>query len=417
MARIQPEWAPQSNARKLAATTAFVHDEATRSAVATVLAEVAPGSAVNAGSVQDAVQAIAHDPSPRTLIIDLSGLDEPLAALDKLAEVCLPGTRVIALGEVNDIHLYRVLRNSGVAEYLVKPVAADALRTALETPAPGKVEQPTKEKTAAARHDLIAVIGARGGVGATMAAVSLAWHFAQRDRQRTVLVDLDLGCGSAGLALDIEATHGLGDALANPDRIDALLIASATAKVSDNFYLLSSEQPLDGDISVQPDAVDHLVTGLRQGFQRLIFDAPRHLSAKMLAALGTTGLLVIVTDFSLAGVRDTGRLLRLAEKLAPSAQVLVVGNRVGVAKKGELSQAEIEKALSVKFAAIIPEDAGAVPHAINTGKPVLAAAANSPAANALRGLAAMIDGEDVVQKPRGLLGRLRGGNKAAKETS
>ncbi len=401
--------------QKLAPTTAFVLDEASRAVVAAALS-AAPGSAVRVGGIEEAIQAIAHDPTPRTLIVDLSGLQEPLAALDRLAEVCLPGTRVIAIGEINDIHFYRLLRSSGVAEYLVKPIGADALHAALEAPAVDKGHPPATEKKAAARNDLIAVVGARGGVGATTAAVSLAWHLAHHNRQKTVLVDLDLAYGSANLALDIESAHGLGDALSNPDRIDSLLIASATAKLNDHFYLLSSEQTLDSEVTVQPDAMEHLVTGLRQGFQRLVFDVPRHLAGKTLAALGSTGLLIIVTDFSLAGVRDTGRLLRLAEKLAPASQTMVIGSRVGAAKKGELSQAEIEKALSIKFAAIIPEDGAAVPHAINTGKPVLAAAPGSPAAQGLRDLAAVIEGESAEPRSRGLFKR-RVKAKSGKEKS
>jgi pilus assembly protein CpaE len=184
-----------------------------------------------------------------------------------------------------------------------------------------------------------------------------------------------------------------------------MLLAVAAARVGDHLHLLSSEQALDSTIAVKADAIEKLAAGLRQGFQRVIFDIPRADGEILKQGLAQAGIIVIVTDFSIAGVRDAGRLIALAQKVAPAAKRLVVGNRSGTTRKGDLSRVEIEKALGLTMACVIPEDAVAVPQALNSGKPVPAAAPSSPVTAALRQLGALVDGAPRVAS-RGLLSRL-----------
>jgi pilus assembly protein CpaE len=384
-------------------TIAFARDEASRAVLTEVLE--AGASSISNGGIEEATGYMLHDPSSKTVIVDLSETAEPLAALDRFAETCLPDTRVIAVGEVNDIHFYRALRKAGVAEYLVKPLTAEALRAALATPVAAPPEAAPAPADQKVECETIAVIGARGGVGATMVAVALAWLAGDKTRRKTVLVDLDLSCGAASLALDVESGHGLSEALANPDRIDAMLLAVAAARVGEHLHLLSSEQALDSSPTIQPDGIEKLAKGLRQGFQRVILDVPRSDGAILKQALSQSSIIVIVTDFSIAGVRDTGRLIALAQKLAPGARRLVVGNRSGTGRKGDLTRGEIEKALGLTMAAVIPEDSIAVPQALNSGKPVPASAPASPVTAALRELEAQVDGKSEAASG-GLLSRL-----------
>lgn len=384
-------------------TIAFARDDASRAVLAEVLE--AGNATISKGGIEEATGYMLHDPSSKTVIVDLSGTAEPLPALDRFAETCLPNTRVIAIGEVNDIHLYRALRGAGVAEYLVKPLTAETVRAALTVPVAAPVEAAAAPAAQKVECETIAVIGARGGVGATMVAVSLAWLATEKTRRKTVLVDLDLSCGAASLALDVESGHGLSDALANPDRIDAMLLAVAAARVGEHLHLLSSEHMLDSSPTIQPDGIEKLAKGLRQGFQRVILDVPRAAGAILTQVLSQSSIIVIVTDFSIAGVRDTGRLIALAQKLAPGARRLVVGNRTGTVRKGDLTRGEIEKALGLTMAAVIPEDPVAVPQAVNSGKPVPASAPTSPVTAALRELETQVDGKSEAA-PGGLLSRL-----------
>ncbi len=381
---------------------AFVHDPDLRAVVAKTLGPAALFPEAGQNGIEQAIEQVTADPSPRTLLVDITGVLEPMAALDRLAEVCNAGTRVIALGDVNDVGFYHRLRAAGVTEYLAKPVDPVFLRIALAPPpapyvAPAAVvAAPAPQAPAPAMAALeagpVVVVGARGGVGATMIAVALSWLSAEKEHQRTVLVDFDLAFGSAGLALDVECGRGFAEALARPDRIDSLLVTSATVNLTKNLFLLSSELPLDARQSLAEDSIKLLWASLRQSFQRSVFDIPRGDAGLLGQALEQAGTVVIVTDFSLSGVRDSARLWGLAGKLAPTATRLLVGNRFGVAKKGGLPQSECEKVIGAKFAVVIPEDNVNVPYALGAGKSVPEAAPTSAVSEALRRLAQLASG-------------------------
>ena len=223
-----------------------------------------------------------------------------------------------------------------------------------------------------------------------MLATALAWFAAESGGQRTMFVDLDLHFGSSALAFDIQPSRGLRDALTNPDRIDNLFVASASEQISQNLCLLSTEEPLDSPITVKPDAVECLVKELRNSFPRVILDIPCRNLQLLRQALAQANTLIVVSDFSLAALRDASRILTLAKEVAPKTKRLVVGNRSGGAK-GEISGDQIEKVLGAKLSAIIPEDDSTVLNALNTGEPLLKSAAAGKAAKALCTFAARFD--------------------------
>src|SRR5579863_8427223 len=221
-----------SGAGSTAPLAAFVRDEGTRNTLVTALGSDWPAATIHVGGFNEATVHLAADPSARILIVDFSECPDIPKALDRLAEVCTPGTLVIALGEVNDVTLYRRLRAAGVADYLVKPVTTEAFAHALQI-----ASQPAatigQDKAARPKGDVVAVVGARGGVGATTVATTLAWLFAEEADRRTMLIDLDVRWGTTGLALDVETSHGLCEVLANPERIDSLFVSSAAARIGD----------------------------------------------------------------------------------------------------------------------------------------------------------------------------------------
>ena len=391
------------------ALVGFVRDEGTRSALAAALGTEWPNATISAGGVAEATVHLAGDPTVRTLVVDVSDQADVFKALDRLAEVCTPGTMVIAIGEVNDVTLYRRLRQAGVADYLVKPVAAEAFSHALMA-----ASQPMgvmgQEKAAKPRGDVVAVIGTRGGVGTTMVATTLAWLFAEEARRRTMLIDLDVRWGTTGLALDVETSHGLCEVLANPERIDSLFVSSAASRVNDRLSLLASEEPLDAVSEARPGAIELLLKEARRDSERIVMDVPRLGADFVRRAMTDSTIIVIVTDFSLAGLRDAGRLVSLAKEAAPTAKCLVVGNRAGAHKKSELAPAEVQKSLKMNLAVVIPEDRAAVLQALNTGKPLPKTAPSSKVVAALRNLAQNFDKE--TPKQVGLLARFLPGKRA-----
>ena len=411
-ANVMPINLTASGAASSAPLSAYVRDENTRNTLINALGSDWPSATVNAGGINEAIVHLAADPSPRILIVDFTETQDMFKALDRLAEVCTPGTLVIAVGDVNDVTLFRRLRAAGVADYLVKPVSPEAFGHALQIAAQPSHSTIGHDKAGQPKGDVVAVIGARGGVGATLVATTLAWLFAEEANRRTMLIDLDVRWGTTGLALDVEASHGLCEVLANPERIDGLFVSSAAARIGDRLTLLASEEPLDTSVEARAGALELLLKEARRDSERIVLDVPRLSGDLLRRSLAEASVVIVVTDFSLAGLRDAGRLVTLAKELAPAAHCHVVGNRAGASKKSELPRAEVQKALKTTLTAVIPDDHTAVLQALNTGKPLPQAAPNSKAVVALRQLATSFDKE--VVKESGFLGRFfsRGTSKA-----
>jgi pilus assembly protein CpaE len=334
------------------------------------------------GSVAEAIRRLADVPTPRQLLVDLCGSADPLAAMDSLAEVCDEGTQVIALGDINDVDLYRSLIAHGVHDYLVKPVSAEALAAVLT-----RAERRPNGEPAPKMGRLIAVIGARGGVGATTIATNLAWTLANDHGMRVALVDLDLFFGTCGLSLDLELGRGFREALENPARVDSLFIERAMVREGENLFVLSTEEALDGAFSFDPSALTSLIERLRRDFQCVVFDFPRFAARRQAHVLTPPSAIMIVSDASLAGMRDTMRLSVLLKKTAANAEITVVLNRVGAARTGELGRSDFEKGAETKVDQVIPIDTKAFAASATAGKPVVKVAGSSKAAAALRTLA------------------------------
>lgn len=388
---------------------AFIHDEATRATLVAALGSEWPAATVNTGGINEAVVHLAADPSAGTLIVDFAEAADVFKALDRLAEVCAPGTQVIGLGEVNDVGLYRRLRAAGITDYLVKPISAEVFGHALHA-----ASQPTvaigQDRPGRAKGEVVAVVGARGGVGASMVATTVAWLFAEESKRRTMLIDLDVRWGTTGLALDVETSHGLCEVLANPERIDSLFVSSAAARIGDRLSLLASEESLETNADARPGALELLLKEARRESERVVLDVPRLGGDMLRRSFVEASVIIVVTDFSLAGLRDAGRLVALAKEIAPSANCLVVGNRVGANKKSELPKVEMQKALKTTLAAVVPEEPGVVLEALNTGKALPQLAPRSKAVAALRTLVRSFD--QVAPNEASFLARLFAGKKS-----
>src|ERR1700740_81645 len=83
------------------------------------------------GGIAKAIEYLSEQRSPHLLFVDISGVELPLSKVQMLADVCEPGTNVIAVGDHNDVPLYRDLQAAGVTDYLVKPLNRELLTKAL----------------------------------------------------------------------------------------------------------------------------------------------------------------------------------------------------------------------------------------------------------------------------------------------
>ena len=363
---IRTLFSPQPAGAEPDAFAAFAADEVTAQTIARVAeARGWPADSVQSGGIEAATRTLAVLPSAHLLVLDISDTPDPLADLAALDDLIDPHSRIIVLGTLNDIGLYRRLAAVGVADYLVKPLSAENLSTALDAALITTAPAPTETR----KGRVAAVIGARGGVGASTVAANLAWLFGHSFGQRTALVDLDLQFGIAPLLFDLEASQGLRELLEQPDRLDELFLERAMVRESEHLFVLGAEEALDDPPCYDSQGLRSLLDELAARFDRVVIDLPRHAAAAHLAALEPAGEIVVVTELTLTGLRDSNRLIRFARANVPDARIVVTANRALGRGRAAVARREFAKALEAPLEHEIPFDEKAAAKSQNVGRP------------------------------------------------
>ena len=349
---------------------------------------------VQMGGGPAAVEAFRHAPTPNVVILEAQGAkSRPLESLDSLAEVCDEGTKVVVIGHVNDVQLYRQFIQRGVSEYLMAPVDPILLIQAVSDlfSAPGS--KPIGRT--------IAVVGAKGGVGASTLAHNLAWTVAREHGTATVIADLDIAFGTASLNFNQDPPQGIAEAVFAPERLDGNLLDRLLSKCSDNLSLLSAPATLDRTTDLTEPSFDNLMDLLRTAVPCVVLDVPHQWSAWTKRMLIAADEIIIVAQPELACLRNTKNLLTLLQQNRPNdVRPRIVLNGVGVPKRPEISSAEFAKALDAVMTAIIPFDPALFGTAANNGQMIAEVQAGAKAAEVFSDLAARMIGRPEVRRTR-----------------
>jgi pilus assembly protein CpaE len=345
---------------------AFVNDDETEGVLRQVLSSVTPEhSDVRRGGVRAAIVELQKIDTPRALIVDVSGEDEPLNALAALSQVVEPDVQVLVIGDSSDLDFYReVTRGLGAREYAAKPLSRDVVTRLFAPIVTGDTHMPTE----LSGGRVVTITGARGGVGATTIAVNLAWHLGVARNRHTLLLDPNLQTGSAAMYIDAQPRPGLRAALEMPERVDALFIQRAVQQLKNRLHVLASEEALTERLPYVPDAASRLLAALRRRYNFVIVDVPLQPVPLYFDLLAGADQRVIVLEPMLAGVRDALRLRAVHAGTATAPTVLVL-NREGM--PGGLTRAQVEEGLGMKVDVSIPYLPGRLAQAANMGNPLL----------------------------------------------
>jgi pilus assembly protein CpaE len=358
---------------------------------------------IQMGGIAAAIEAYNGSPTPNVIVIETENRDnEILNGLDSLAEVCDAGTRVVVIGRLNDVVLYRELVRRGVNDYLIAPIGTiDIVRSIC-----GLFSAPD----AKAVGRIIAVVGAKGGVGASTIAHNVAWAVARELKLDTVVVDLDLGFGTAGLDYNQDPPQGIADAVFSPDRIDNAFIDRLLSKCTDHLSLLAAPATLDRIYDFSAEAFDPIVDSLRATVPCIVLDVPHQWSGWTKKTLIGADEILIVAGPDLANLRNTKNLLDLLKAARPNDhRPRYCLNQVGMAKRPEIKPADFAKALDDKAAAIIPFDPQVFGTAANNGQMIAELSSSHKVAEIFRQLAQGLTGRIESKKARsGLLSPLLG---------
>ena len=341
---------------------------------------------VQMGGGAAAVEAYRSAPTPNVILLESHGERSALLGyLDSLAESCDSGTKVMVLGHVNDVVLYRELMRRGVSDYLIMPVEVlDIVRSISEL-----FNAPDAEPLGRT----IAVIGAKGGCGASTIAHNLAWAIARDLATSTVIADLDIAFGTAGLDFNQDPPQDIAEAIFAPDRLDANLVDRLLSKCSDNLSLLAAPAMLDRTTDLTEAALDGLLDILRASVPCIVLDLPHVWTAWSRRTLIGADELVIVAAPELASLRNAKNLFDTLRQARPNdRQPKVVLNQVGLPKRPEISTSEFAKALGTETAAAIPFDAALFGTAANNGQMIAEVQRSSKITETFVDLAAAVTG-------------------------
>ena len=352
---------------------------------------------IQMGGITAAVEAYSGSSTPNVIVIETeSRNDNILAGLDQLAEVCDSGTRVVVIGRQNDVMLYRELTRRGVSDYLIAPVGPIDVVRAIS----GLFSAPDAKPVGR----LVAVVGAKGGVGASTVAHNIAWAIARDLKLDTVVADLDLGFGTAGLDFNQDPPQGIADAVFSPDRIDTNFVDRLLSKCTDHLSLLAAPATLDRVYDFSTESFDGIFDALRATMPFVVLDVPHVWSGWSRRTLVAADDILIVASPDLANLRNAKNMLDLLKASRPNdRRPFYLLNNVGVPKRPEISSADFAKALDDQPVAIIPFEPQTFGAAANNGQMIAELSASHRTAESFRQLAQLLTGRSETKKSKSSL--------------
>jgi pilus assembly protein CpaE len=349
---------------------------------------------IQMGGITAAVEAYRTSATPNVIIIETeTSSSDILSGLDTLAEVCDAGTRVIVIGQQNDVLLYRELTRRGVSEYLISPVGTlDVVRAIC-----GLFSAPDAKPVGR----IIAVVGAKGGVGASTIAHNVAWAIGRDLHLDTVIADLDLGFGTAGLDFNQDPPQGIADAVFSPDRIDTNFVDRLLSKCTDHLSLLAAPATLDKVYDFSTESFDTILDSLRTTVPFVVLDVPHLWTGWTRRTLMGADDILIVAMPDLANLRNAKNMLDLLKASRPNDhRPYYLLNNVGVPKRPEISTADFAKALDDQPMAIIPFEPQVFGAAANNGQMIAELSASHRTAESFRQLAQLLTGRSESKKSK-----------------
>ncbi|MCA6107801.1 AAA family ATPase [Bradyrhizobium cenepequi] len=324
---------------------------------------------VHMGGIAAAIDAYHTAPTPNVILLETESGSDFLAGLDELATVCDAGTRVVVIGRADDKAPYRELVRRGVNDYVIGPVEVlDVVRSICSL---------FSASEAITVGRMIAVCGAKGGVGASTVAHNIAWAIARDIGLDSVVIDLDLAFGTASLDYNQDPVQGIANAVFQPERPDSALMERLLAKCTDHLSLLAAPATLEQVYDFGADAFDAIFDTLRMTTPCIVLDVPHQWTAWTRRALIGADDILIVAEPDLANMRNTKNMVNTLKAARPNDRPpLYCLNQVGMTKRPEIEVRGFAKTIDSQPIATIPFDSKLFGTAANNGQMIAEIAAN-----------------------------------------
>jgi pilus assembly protein CpaE len=331
-----------------------------------------------------AVAAVAHyqeSPTPNLILIESTlPREDMLDQLDALAECCDAGTKVMIVGHVNDVVLFRELLKRGVSEYLVAPVEPLHLLESLSN----LYNDPESDPVGS----VIAFIGAKGGVGSSTVCHNVAWAISEHLKTNVVVADLDLAFGTAGLDFNRDPAQGIFEALQSPERFDEMLLDRLLDKCTEHLSIFAAPAVLDREFDISADACDVVLDIVRQNVPVVAVDLPHVWTPWAKRVLMQADQIVVTATPDLANLRNAKNIFeQLKGARNNDAAPHLVINMAKVPKRAEIDIKEFAAAVGIDPSVVIDFDTENFGQAANNGQMIEEMSSKAKAAGQFRDLA------------------------------
>lgn len=345
---------------------------------------------VQLGGIAAAVEHFAGQVTPNLLIVETRlGGREAIEEVDRLAEVCDPATKVVVVGRVNDVELYRELMKRGASEYMVAPL--DPLHV-IEVIA-GLYSDPDRRPIG----KVIAFVNARGGAGSSTLCHNVGWCIAEEQHINTTIVDLDLPFGTMALNFNDEPGQSVADALVTPERLDDVLLERILMKRGEYLSLFAAPAVLDRDYDAGLEAYEAVLDAVRQSTPCVLVDLPHHWAPWVKASLISADEVVIVASPDLASLRNTKNLVELLRQYRPNdVPPRLVLNKVGMPKRPEIPVKDFAETIGHDASLVLPYDPLIFGQAANNGQMLPELGQKSVVVDGVRNFAGLLTGRKAV---------------------
>ncbi|HEX2841927.1 AAA family ATPase [Hyphomicrobium sp.] len=336
---------------------------------------------IQMGGAEAAVAHYQESPTPNLIILESHASHSQLITeLEELAQSCDPGTKVVIVGQANDVVLYRDLMKRGISEYLVAPISAFDLMECLS----GLYNNPQSDPVG----QVLAFIGAKGGVGSSTICHNVAWSLSEALSTNIVIADMDLAFGTTGLDFNQDPVQGIADALQNPDRLDEVLLDRLLTSCSKHLSIFAAPVVLDRDYDMSPEGCETVIDVVRQNVPFVAVDLPHTWAPWTKRLLLQADEIVITAMPDLANLRNAKNIVELIKTARKNdAAPHLVLNMANMQKRPEITQKEFENALDLKALAVIDFDCENFGQAANNGQMVEEYNSKAKATQAFRDIA------------------------------
>ena len=337
---------------------------------------------------------LASEHHPNVVLLALE--DPPvrgLATLEALQNQ-LPDTPVLIYSSGMDAAMMRQAMRSGARDFLEKPVSGSDLRDAVHAVLAQEEQRQlarwSDQTASTVRGTVLAVAGAKGGIGKTTLATNLAVQLRRVTGQEVALIDGDVQFGDVAVMLDMDVQNSIADLVRHEPVIDRATVSRYMARHTSGIDLLLTASEPDDWRAMQPEHISAIARAVSETHEYVVIDTPGVMSEVVAASLNEAATVLLVSSLDISSVKDTKTAVRILDSWGmPHSRLRLIVNDSTRAEA--VRAADVERATGLSISKTLPFD-GHVGLSVQTGVPVSLSQPNSKYARGVQEIAESLAG-------------------------